>query len=703
MKINTSRTVAALVLLGLGFSTSKMTAAETNHPAVYREFFVSPDGSDQNGSGSLEVPFKTLERARDAVRELIPKMSGDIVVTIAGGIYPVTKTMVFGPQDSATGTNRIIYRAADGETPVLTGGVPVTGWTLGKNNIWHADLVRDHKLRALYVNDRRALMTSRQVKAQGGWGKYTVKAGQAPWAWQSGEAADGVLYNLADLPDITRNPRNVEIENRTTFNDNFVGVRAISKVGGRYVFKLQQPYGAMSQHIGWDAGLTLNTEHIILNAYEFLDQPGEFYFDQQAQTLYYIPRPGEDMTTARVIVPETQTLIRLQGRALKHPVRNLTFEGLTFADTDYNLLNVAGSVGKATVQTATVLTAFANANWHLDVYRAYDTLPGAIMADAVEGVELIRNVIKHTGCDGVVMDNDISDTKIVGNVISDCGGSAITLGHPQHVYENDPSDLKYPTGAGIEHEKFPDGTEAAPRHVDIADNFLPDDAVLFKGHTIITVFFGQDVRIEHNWIPNAPYSGINLGWGWCDFDGCATSNSPAWGSGMRPSVFPGKPTTVCRNSLIRANCVENTVLILHDGGAIYTLGNQPGTVVECNYVRNSEQSIYTDEGSANMICRYNVIASPYTNAHFAVDYGRKHSITIENYFIQEPKWAVTASDCTFTNYSVCPNADWPAIGRAIVNESGLEPAFQDIVPDTWREAETLAGKERQKDRSASGN
>ncbi len=674
--------LAALICLGV-----TVRAVETNNPAIYREIFVSSVASD-NPSGSRSAPFRTLEQARDAVRRIIPKMTGDIVVTIAGGVYQVTRPIVFGPQDSAKGNNRIIYRAASGEIPVFTGGILVAGWTWAKNNVWQANLHRDHKLRALYVNDRRAVMTSRSVRAHGGWGEYVVKAGQAPWAWQSGKAVNGILYDSADLPAITRNPANVEIENRTTFNDNFVGVRAIGNEGNSYVFKLQQPYGAMAQQIGWNAGLTLNTDHIIVNAYEFLDQPGEFYFDQGEQILYYIPRPGEDMNVAKVVVPVAESLIQFQGQALKHPVRNLTFEGLTFADTDYNLLSVAGSVGKATVQTATVLTAFANANWHLDAYRAYDILPGAISGNSVEGIELVRNVIKHTGCDGIVMGNDISHTKIVGNVISDCGGSGITLGHPQHVYENDAPDLKYPTGAGIRHEKFRAGTEAAPNHVEIADNFLPDDAALFKGHTIITVFFGRDVRIEHNWIPNAPYSGINLGWGWCDFDGCAVSNSPVWGSGMRSSVFPGRPTTVCRDNVVRGNRVHNTVQILHDGGAIYTLGNQPGTVVEQNYVLNSEQAIYTDEGSANMICRDNVIASPYTNAHFAVDYGRKHSIVIKDYFITKPEWAVTAPDCVFTNYTVCANADWPPVAQKIVDESGLEPAFREIVPESWKAAMT---------------
>ena len=688
MKTNMLRTfrgslipAAAAALIG-----ASIMAAETDQRPVYREFFVSPAGSDTSGSGSKESPFKTLEKARDTVRQVIPNMTGDIVVTISGGTYPVTQTIVFGPEDSARGAHRIIYRAARGETPVFSGGVPVTGWKLHEGNIWQAPLDRDRKLRALYVNDQRAVMTSRRVRPVGPWGEYAVTAGQAPWAWQSGKAADGVLYNASDLPAITRNPANVEVENKTTWNENFIGVREITTERNHYIFKFQQPYGAIAQQVGWNAGFAFRREHTILNAYELLEHPGEFYFDQSAKTLFYIPRPGEDMTTARVVAPVTETLLRLEGQPPERPVRNLTFEGLTFACADYNLLDVAGSHGKATVQTATAVTAFANANWHYDVYRAYDVLPGAIIANAVEGLELIRNVIQHTGSDGVVMSNDIKDTRIVGNVIRDCGGGAITLGHPQHVYENDTPDLKYPTGAGIEHEKFPAGTEAAPRRVEIANNFLPDNSTLFNGHTIITVFYAEQVCIRHNWIPNAPYSGMTVGWGWCDFDGSALADNPQWGHAPRPAVFPGKPTTVCRNNLVRANRVENTMMILRDGGGIYTLGNQPGTMIERNYVRNSQQAIYTDEGSANLMSRDNVVESPYTNAHFAEDFGRKHSIVVQNYFITEPKWKVTAPDCYFTHYTICTNAVWPLPAQAIIGGSGLEPAFQDIVPADWNAA-----------------
>lgn len=662
-------------------------------PVLFREFFLSPEGSDAN-PGTRGKPFQTLDKARQAVRAVIPGMRGDIAVTILGGTYPLRSAVVFGPEDSGLGTHRVLYRAAKGESPLFTGGVPVTGWQPHQNGIWKAPLDRSEKLRALYVGQSRAVMANsgKKIRARGGWGTYTITAGQAPWAWQSGQTADGIQYLAADLPAITRNVSDVEIENQTTWNKNFVGVREIATEGDKFVFKLQQPYGAIAQQIGWTAGLTLDSEQIIHNAFELLDQPGEFYFDRAEKTVYYIPRSGEDLRTAEVVAPVTETLVKLEGRPIKHRVRNLGFEGLTFAHTDYNLLEVDGSRGAATVQTATVNTAFANSNWHYDVYRSYDTLPGAIIGNAVEGIEFVRNTIAHTGCQGIVMSNDVSDVRIVGNVIRDAGGSAITLGHPHHTYENDTPDLKHPEGAGVEREKFPPGTEAIPRRVLISNNFLPDNSALFNGHTVITVLYAYQVTIEHNWIPGAPYSGMNLGWGWCDFDGSAVANHPQWGQGSRPSVFPGNPTMVAGNNRIHANRVERTMGILHDGGAIYTLGRQPGTLIDRNYCRRSSWTIYNDEGSTLIVNRANVLEGPFDLAYYGGDFGRKHNLRVEGCFATEDKWNFSSPGTTGVNNSVCPPGSWPAEAQAIIDESGLEAGWKDIVPADWKPVdESLEG------------
>jgi len=91
------------------------------------DFFVSPNGAD-TWSGTLPAPdakgtdgpFATLQRARDAVRNLEKDKMKDVVVLVRGGKYRLDKTVVFGLEDSGVGDLTITYAAYPNETPVFS-------------------------------------------------------------------------------------------------------------------------------------------------------------------------------------------------------------------------------------------------------------------------------------------------------------------------------------------------------------------------------------------------------------------------------------------------------------------------------------------------------------------------------------------------------------------------------------------------------
>ena len=143
------------------------------------------------------------------------------------------------------------------------------------------------------------------------------------------------------------------------------------------------------------------------------------------------------MATADVEAPVVETLIDIAGTSNANRVKNLTFQGLTFANTDYSLYAVAGSHGKATVQGATVYIAYGDGNWHNSKYEITDTLPGMITVNSADSISFVGNVVKHSGSEGISMINDVVNSTIVGNYITDIAGSGITVGHPQHVYLGD--------------------------------------------------------------------------------------------------------------------------------------------------------------------------------------------------------------------------------------------------------------------------
>lgn len=99
-------------------------------PKAAVSLHVAPGGDDAN-PGTKEKPFCSPQRARDALRELKPSgglPAGGAEILLHAGEYPVTQTFELAGQDSGTETSPIVYRAAEGETPVFRGGIRVSGF-----------------------------------------------------------------------------------------------------------------------------------------------------------------------------------------------------------------------------------------------------------------------------------------------------------------------------------------------------------------------------------------------------------------------------------------------------------------------------------------------------------------------------------------------------------------------------------------------
>jgi hypothetical protein len=635
------------------------TAGAGGSTPTQATYYVSPSGSDAN-PGSAAAPFLTLTKARDVVRTVNANMTADIVVYLRGGNFPVASTISFAPQDSGTNGHRIVYQAYPGETPILNGATKVTGWTVSSGSIYKAALARATKLRNLYVNDARAALTKKTVTSQGGTGTYAVTSGQASWAWASGSNSDGAKYKTTDVPAIASNKDDLEIVNGTTWNENIVCVRDVVTTSDNFRGLLfQQPYGAIAQLPNWSAGFSVTGTHTIYNAFEFLNGAGQFYFDKTAGTLYYYPRAGENMATADVEAPVVETIIAIAGASNASRVKNLTFQGITFANTDYSLYTVAGSHGKATVQGATVFVAYGDGNWHNSKYEITDTLPAMITVNGADAISFVGNTIKHSGSEGISLINDVVNSTIVGNYVTDIAGSGITVGHPQHVYLGD-------TGA---HEKFAAGVEGICTNDSITNNVLYDVSSQpgFGGHAAITAFFVAGLGITNNTINKTAYNGINLGWGWQNF----------------------KDSTTCKNNAVNNNRLVNTLNRLHDSGAVYTLGQMPGTTINGNYVKGIPAAtsgptygLHNDEGSAYITENDNVLdidpGVKYTiNCE---DFGAKHDLTIRRTYATVNKMGANPPNSTIDPPVAVADNVWPATQYATCLASGIQDAYRTILP-----------------------
>lgn len=635
-------------------------------------FFVAPTGSDSN-PGTMAEPFKTIAKARDQVRTINASMTDDITVYLRGGTYNLTETLKFDPTDSGGNGHRIFYRAYPGETPVIMAATQVTGWTQDKGNVYKASLSRKTKLRSLYVNDKRAYMASKNMSCQGSWGNYAVTAGSAPWAWSSGSHADGAKYNPSDFPAIASNADDIEIESGSTWNKAIVCVREVTSEASNRIAKLQQPYGAIAQRV--DSGAAFNFGfHTVWNAYEFLSSPGQFYFDKTAGTVYYYKNSDEDMATATVYAPSgLETLVSIAGTSTANRVKSLTFYGLTFKYSDWNLANVDGSCGKTSVQGSAVQIVYEQGQYQAGYMGRDDVLPDAIRVDNADSIVFERNVIAHTGAEGIGFINDVSNSQIIGNLLYDLAGSAIVLSHPQHVYIGD--------WTATNHEKYRPEVEGACSKDVIKDNFISQTTRMFKGNAAVAAFYPDTLLFTHNVVMDTAYNGLSMGWGWWNFDG---SNG---------SVAQGKPTTTMKNNTVTYNQFFNVMQALMDSGAVYTLAAQPGSLIDHNYVRGvppgqGRYGFHSDEGSAYITTSNNVLDTDLKAQHSinVGDWGKQHDHTYKNnyatkgdYAFQDGGSVKQAPNSTYEPLKTYSDTIWPVEAYNICVGAGIEPAYQDII------------------------
>lgn len=651
--------IAALLFTGVTVPHSDSVSAATQ-----AEYYVSPSGNDGN-PGTLAAPFRTLQRARDVVRTVNGNMTGDIVVYLRGGNYPVTSAIDFGASDSGTNGYRVIYQAYPNETPVLNGGTQVSGWTQHSGSIWKAPLSRGNKLRALYVNDKRATMAAKSVSSAGCQGTYNVTAGQAPWAWETGSQCDGAKYGLSDFPAIAANQSDIEIETRTTWTTSIVSVRQVSVSGSNRVALFQQPGAAIAQG-AFNGNFQINGTHKLMNAYEFLDAPGEFFFDRANQTVYYYKSSSENMSAASVFAPNNvETILNVKGSSTGNRIRNVTFSGLTLLHSDWNLTNVEGSTYKQAQQGNLSNIAYAKQNFHAYTYRNLDVMPGIVQIANADGILMERNTVKHTGADGITMINDVNNSQIVGNAISDIGGSAINIGHPQHVYIGDYTSSN--------REKFATNVESVCKNIVVKNNYIYDAAVLFNGSAAVAGYFVDTLTFQRNVVEKTPWAGISLGWGWWNFNGSSGS------------IRPGIPTTTAQNNNISYNQFIDTVQILDDTAPIYTLGSQPNTVIANNYIRGvpagHKYGLHPDEGSAYIALQNNVlnINPGVTWTLNSDDWGSKHDLTFtQNYATVNKISNFNLPNSVIQAVGAYPDNVWPIQGYNVALNAGLEDAYRSL-------------------------
>jgi len=138
-------------------------AACISTPAWGVEFHVAPTGDDA-AQGSAEAPFRSLERARDAIRAARKEAasSDPVAVVVEPGVYALAKPFVLAKPDGGTAEAPVVYRSAEPGKAILRGSVPIMGFAPADGGVLTADVkpagLGGKPFKLLFWNGRRMEM-----------------------------------------------------------------------------------------------------------------------------------------------------------------------------------------------------------------------------------------------------------------------------------------------------------------------------------------------------------------------------------------------------------------------------------------------------------------------------------------------------------------------------------------------------------------
>jgi hypothetical protein len=333
------------------------------------ELYVSPDGNDSN-PGTRGQPLRTLQGARDRVRNIDKNGPQDVLVLFKAGDYFIDNTVRFGGEDSGSSSSRVIYKNWGEKGSVqFIGGQALTAWKEEGRGIYSVHLDRDTY--ALFENDQPAVMARepdtvynefesvidfRHLKfREADYGRFDYQ-GAAVRLW-----AHWIPAKIA-IQDIDFKKR---------------------------IITLNQPYAGNLKGTIWndDWAARTRTRFYIYNSKSFLDQPGEFFMDATSHTLYYRPR-HTPIDRQAIITATMDWLIDIDGAS------DIQFEGLTFKVSN-GLLEVLPSLAL-----------------HSNVKG------GLIRLGDARNIIIKYCRLLNSGQNGVIVEGDIEKCMIYGNLIT---------------------------------------------------------------------------------------------------------------------------------------------------------------------------------------------------------------------------------------------------------------------------------------------
>ncbi|HVX42507.1 MAG TPA: fibronectin type III domain-containing protein, partial [Mycobacteriales bacterium] len=547
-------------IVGIGVAAAVAAPAAAGPPT---QLYVAPAGT---GSACSAAAPCSLETAQAHVRSATGSMKSDIVVNLGSGTYHRSAPwqLSAAAHDGGTHGHRVIYQAAGygtaGQaTPTFSGGRDITGWKLTDpaHNVWQAP-APGLKTRQLYVDDQRALRAGQDSGIPGT--VTTTKTGYT--------TTDTSIQKWTNPGEIEFVYRGGENNGNFQWAEPRCQVKSITGDANSSTITMSDPCFRYADGQR-SSGLTPPTS--IENVPQLLDSPGEWYLDEHAGTISYIPRAGEDMSTAKVVAPVAESLLEVTGTA-DHAIENLSLRGITFADATW--LGPSSDLGFPDDSYNMIAIPLQPGEEHSYFWSGgvrNVQMHSNITLTAAHNVLLEGDTFTRLGGAGVTLDDGSQHDAVRDSVFTDISGQAVQVGNVDKAAQSGPWLVT-------------DNT--------VENNYFKNVAAEYHDGYAVWNAAARRTTVDNNLMTDLPRGGI------------ASNHVYSYGD------------TVVEGDRFERNIVTDYAKVINDGGGFDTNGTQSGphrrgqgTILAGNVFSHEHKGfgqIYLDFHSADITVQNNV-------------------------------------------------------------------------------------------------
>lgn len=202
-------------------------------------------------------------------------------------------------------------------------------------------------------------------------------------------------------------------------------------------------------------------------------------------------------------------------------------------------------------------------------------MPAAFDAEGAENISVDHCMFAQLGNYAISFGRGCFRNRVVSNEMEDLGGGGVKIGEPTM------------------NRQRPNEAERNGNN-QVADNHMHRLGLVYPASVGVLLGQSSDNTVSHNHIHDLTYSAISVGWTW------------------------QYKLTQLKNNIIEYNHLHDLGHnVMSDMGGIYTLGEQPGTVLRNNLIHDVNAlvyggwGIYLDQATSNIVVEKNVV---YKNA-----------------------------------------------------------------------------------------